>query len=181
MLELNSAIESILFVAAKPVNAAQLARILETEKKTVEQALLEIAQQRKDSGIVLLESGGFWQFATDPKNSPVVKNFLNAELREKLTDASIETLAIVAYRQPITRSEIEAIRGVNSQYSLRLLLIRGLIQKTHSPTDLRAVLYETTLEFLQHMGLKSIKNLPEFNKLVEKIKLPENPAADQDN
>jgi segregation and condensation protein B len=99
-------------------------------------------------------------------------------LREKLTDASVETLAIIAYRQPISRAEIETIRGVNCQYSLRHRLIRGLIHKIPNPKDSRQLLYETTLEFLQHMGIGSIQELPEFEVLVEKIKLPETIALE---
>ena len=103
---------------------------------------------------MLLESNGTWQFATNARNSTVIKNFLNADLREKLSDATIETLAIIAYRQPISRAEIEAIRGLTANTALEALSIRGLVQKTPNPKDFRQILYETTLEFLEHMGLK---------------------------
>jgi len=173
MNALQSKIQSILFSASKPLNAAALAKILEVEAKEVQQALEVLAETHKDQGIILLEAKGLWQFATNSKNSTDVKNFLNAELREKLSDATVETLAIIAYRQPISRAEIESIRGVNCQYSLRHLLIRGLIQKALNPNDARQNLYETTLEFLQHMGIGSVKELPDFKTLTEKIKLPE--------
>src|SRR4029077_11229380 len=97
-------------------------------------------------------------------------------LREKLTDATVEVLAIIAYRQPISKAEMEAIRGVNSQYSIRNLLMRGLIEKTPTPADARSFLYQTTTEFLMHLGLGSVKDLPEFEKLVENIKLPQTPG-----
>src|SRR5579884_599030 len=113
--DLKSILESLLFVAAKPFSAQALAKILELETGEVQKVLQEIAEEHKDTGIVLLEADGQWQFATNSKNSTEVKNFLNAELREKLTDATVETLAIIAYRQPISRAEIEAIRGVNCQ------------------------------------------------------------------
>lgn len=175
MTKLESTLESILFVASKPLSAAQLAKILEADKTEVENALRALAENHKESGIVLLEAQGLWQFATNSAHSTEVKNFLNAELREKLTEATVETLAIIAYRQPISRAEIEAIRGVNCQYSIRHLLIRGMIQKVPNPADARQNLYETTLEFLQHLGIQSIKDLPDFQTLVEKIKLPETP------
>jgi|SRR5579872_491864 len=175
MNKLESIIESILFVASKPLSAATIAKILEVEKAEVETALVNLAQTHKESGIILLQAGESWQFATNSKNSTEIKNFLNAELREKLTEATVETLAIIAYRQPISRAEIEAIRGVNCQYSIRHLLIRGLIQKVSNPNDARQNLYETTLEFLQHIGAQSVKELPDFQTLVEKIKLPETP------
>jgi segregation and condensation protein B len=174
MNNLTSKIQSILFVAGKPLSLKEIAKILDADLDAVSTSLAELAELHKESGIVLIESAGDWQFVTNAKNSTEVKNFLNAELREKLTDATIETLAIIAYRQPISKGEIEAIRGVNCQYSLRHLLIRGLIQKTPNPQDSRQMLYETTLEFLQHMGIASIKDLPEFESLVEKIRLPEN-------
>ena len=177
MNKLESIIESILFVTSKPLTAAALAKILEEDKSTVEAALAALATAHQDSGVVLMESTGTWQFATSSKNSTEIKNFLNAELREKLTEAAVETIAIIAYRQPISRAEIEAIRGVNCQYSLRHLLIRGMIQKIPNPSDARQNLYETTLEFLQQLGLKSIKELPDFQTLVEKIKLPEMPGV----
>jgi segregation and condensation protein B len=176
MDRLKSKIESILFVASKPLAAATLAKLLQAEKSEVEKALQEICEARQDSGVILLESNKLWQLSTNAKNSTEVKNFLNAELREKLTEATVETLAIVAYRQPISRAEIEAIRGVNCQYSLRHLLIRGLIQKIPNPTDARQNLYETTLEFLQHMGISSVNELEDFKSLTEKIKLPQTPA-----
>ncbi len=173
MDQLQSTIESILFVASKPLSARSIAKVLEQETQAVEKALQEISKNRAESGIVLLESNGTWQFATNARNSTVIKNFLNADLREKLSDATIETLAIIAYRQPISRAEIEAIRGVNCQYSLRALSIRGLVQKTPNPKDFRQILYETTLEFLEHMGLKNNQELPDFEELVKKVSLPE--------
>lgn len=175
MNQIQSTIESILFVASKPLSVQQIAKILEKENAEVQSTLSAIAQAHQDGGIVLLEANGLWQFSTNAKNSTAVKNFLNAELREKLTDATIETLAIIAYRQPISRAEIEAIRGVNCQYSVRALLMRGLVQKIPNPKDSRQMLYETTLEFLQHMGLKTTAELPDFEEMVKKITLPETP------
>lgn len=177
MNSLKSTIESLLFVSSKPLTSKQIAKVIEKEPQEIEQALTELAESKKDSGIVLLNANNEWQLATNPANSPTVKNFLNAELREKLTEATIETLAIIAYRQPIAKSEIEAIRGVNCQYSLRHLLMRGLIAKTPNPNDARQIYYQTTLEFLQHMGITDIKELPDFEKLVEKIRLPEVPQV----
>lgn len=180
---LNSILESLLFTSGKPTKAKEFAKILNIEEKIITEKLEELVEQRKNSGIILLKNGSEYQLATNSENSTYVKNFLNAELREKLTDATVEVLAIIAYRQPISKAEIEAIRGVNSQYSIRNLLIRGLIEKTTNPQDARSVVYQTTTEFLMHMGLSSVKDLPEFEKLTEKIKLPQipslNPAQQQ--
>ncbi len=173
-------IEAILFVANKPLTAKALAKILEADTVAAQTALDELINSHKESGIVLLQSSEGYQLASNPKNSTAVKNFLNMELREKLTDATVEVLAITAYRQPISKAEIEAIRGVNSQYSLRSLLMRGLIEKTPNPSDARSFLYQTTTEFLMHLGLKSVKDLPEFEKLVENIKLPQTPQLERE-
>jgi segregation and condensation protein B len=172
MEDLTSIIESILFVSAKPQSTADLARLLRSEEQEVLAALDALAKNKKDNGVVLLEAGGQWQLATNSKNSAAVRAFLNAELREKLTDATIETLAIVAYRQPISRTEIETIRGVNSQYSIRNLLIRGLIQKISNPLDNRQILYETSIEFLSHMGLSNNGELPDFESILQGLQLP---------
>lgn len=174
--QLIKTLEALLFVAAKPFTAKELAKILELETPIVQSALDALMEEKKEKGIILLNNNGEYQLATNSRYSTQVKNFLNAELREKLTDATVEVLAIIAYRQPISKAEIEAIRGVNSQYSLRNLLMRGLIEKISNPSDARSFLYQTTTEFLMHLGITSVKDLPEFEKLVEQIKLPETPA-----
>ncbi|MCX6796913.1 MAG: SMC-Scp complex subunit ScpB [Candidatus Doudnabacteria bacterium] len=177
---LTSVLESLLFVANKPIKAKDLAALLETDESAVLLSLEDIKKKREETGIVLLENNGEYQFATNPANSTQVKNLLNAELREKLTDATVEVLAIIAYRQPISKAEIEAIRGVNSQYSIRNLLMRGIVEKIPNPNDLRSFYYKTTTEFLQHLGLTSIKDLPSFEQLVSQIKLPETPQLQND-
>lgn len=179
MNELASIIESILFVSPKALKTKELAKLLDKDETEIKIALQALAEARAEQGIVLLESNDEWQLATNPKNSEIVHAFLNTELREKLTDATVETLAIIAYRQPISRTEIEAIRGVSSQYSIRNLLVRGLIQKVQNPQDSRQILYETTIEFLNHMGISSLKELPDFQEIVSKIKLPKTEVATQ--
>ena len=175
--QLKSVVESLLFVSSKPLRVKEISKILEQQEFAVQAALDQLSVERKDCGVVVLENNGEYQLATNSANSTVVKNFLNAELREKLTDATVEVLAIIAYRQPISKAEIEAIRGVNSQYSLRNLLMRGLIEKIPNPQDARSLLYKTTTEFVMHLGLASVKELPEFESLVSQIKLPHTPQA----
>lgn len=171
--DIKSTIESLLFVASKPLKLKELCKFLDKTSQEVKPALEQLITEKQNTGVVVLDNGGEYQLATNSANSTAVKNFLNAELREKLTDATVEVLGIIAYRQPISKAEIEAIRGVNSQYSIRHLTMRGLIEKVSNPNDARSFLYQTTTEFLQHLGLSSVKDLPEFDKLVEKIQLPE--------
>lgn len=171
--KLKSEIQSILFAAGKPVSIKELAATLDVQTEEIKQAAAILANENSSSGIILLAHNDKLQLATNPDNSPLVKKFLSLELREKLTDAALETLAIVLYKQPVSKAEIENIRGVNSQYILRALLIRGLIEKIPSPTDRRSQLYRTTLEFMQHLGIKDMKELPEFEELTRDITLPQ--------
>lgn len=173
MQDLKSTIESILFVAGRPVTLKELQSATSFSKDEIQAAISKLKEEWQDSGIIILEQNETYLMSTNPANSGVVKEFLNAELRERLTEAAIETLAIVIYKQPVTRAEIESIRGVNSQYTLRLLIMRGLIERVPSPKDARINLYRSTHEFLQHLGLKDIKELPDFEELITKVKPPE--------
>ena len=183
MQELISHIESLLFVSNKPLTVKELVKFTGSGEGEVKQALDQLSADRNADagrGVVLLEAPDGYQLATNSTNSEVVKNFLNADLREALTEATVEVLAIIGYRQPISKAEIEAIRGVNSQYSLRALLMRGLIEKVPNPNDARGYLYQVTTEFLQHMGITSVADLPDFQELVAKIQLPETPGMNMD-
>jgi segregation and condensation protein B len=177
MTDTRSQLESILFVSNNPLSVKKLAKLIDKPEGDVTIALEQLVELRKDSGVVIIEGSDGYQMATNSENVEIVKSFLNADLREKLTDATIEVLAIIAYRQPIAKSEIEAIRGVNSQYSVRQLLMRGLIEKVPNPHDARGHLYQVTTEFMQHLGLTSTRDLPEFESLVAQIKLPDVPQA----
>lgn len=169
--KLKSQILSILFVASKPVSLKELEEALEISGAEIKTAIAELVAQNQTSGIILLSHNDKLQLASNPDNSSKVKKFLSLELREKLTDAALETLAIILYKQPVSKAEIENIRGVNSQYTLRHLLIRGLIEKIQSSTDRRMQLYKTTLEFMQHLGIKDMKDLPDFEELTKNIEL----------
>lgn len=161
----------MLFVAGKPVAMSELLEVLEVPEEELKSAVAELVAGNQTSGIILLAHNNKLQLASNPDNSPLVKKFLSLELREKLTDASLETLAIIVYRQPVSKAEIENIRGVNSQYTLRHLLIRGLIEKIQSPSDKRMQLYKTTLEFMQHLGITDVTQLPDFEELTKNITL----------
>ena len=174
--QLKSKILSILLVASKPVSVKELIEVLEVTEGEIKSAIADLVSQNQSSGIILLAHNSKLQLASNPDNSSVVKKFLSLELREKLSDAALETLAIIVYRQPVSKVEIENIRGVNSQYTLRQLLIRGLIEKIQSPSDKRMQLYKTTLEFMQHLGIKDMKDLPDFEELTKSIELPTSTA-----
>lgn len=179
MNQLTSQIEALLFVSNKPLTVKAIAKFTGANPEAITQALQELAQIRVNSGVVLLDTGSEYQLATNSAHSDLVRTFLNSDLRESLTDATVEVLAIIAYRQPISKAEIESIRGVNSQYSVRALLMRGLIEKIPNPNDSRSSLYRVTTEFLQQLGLTSVADLPSFEDLVQKIKLPDTPAVEE--
>jgi segregation and condensation protein B len=170
-LNLRSKILAILFVASKPVAMKELLDALEVPDDELMAAIGELVAQNQTSGIILLAHNNKLQLASNPEHSSEVKKFLSLELRERLTDSALETLAIITYRQPVSKAEIENIRGVNSQYTLRHLLIRGLIEKVQSPSDKRMQLYKTTLEFMQSLGIKDMKELPDFEELTKNISL----------
>ena len=172
MNPLKSIIQSILFVAGRPVSLKELTKITSAKTEEVRGALAELQKDNETSGIVILEQSQSYLMSTSPQNSATVKEFLSIDLREKLTDAAIETLAIITYKQPVTRAEIEAIRGVNSQYTIRLLMMRGLIERSVSTQNSRVNLYRTTHEFLQHLGLKHNKELPDFAELTKNVQAP---------
>lgn len=170
--KLKSQILSVLFVSLKPVTVRELTEVLEVTEDEIKNATEQLVADNLQSGIIVLAHDNKLQLASNPDNSSVVKKFLSLELREKLTDAALETLAIILYKQPVSKADIENIRGVNSQYILRQLLIRGLVEKVSSTSDRRVQLYKTTLEFMQHLGIKSMKDLPDFEELTEGIELP---------
>ncbi|MBC7250717.1 MAG: SMC-Scp complex subunit ScpB [Anaerolineae bacterium] len=160
-LELTSLIESLLFVADAPVTPAQLAAALDVEPQAVEKALEQLDQDYQRRGLRLQRKGGRVQLVTAPEAAPAIERFLGLELSSKLSPAALETLAIVAYQQPITRAQIEAIRGVNSDSVLRTLINKGLIEEVGRLEQVgRPIIYGTTFEFLQYFGLQDLQDLP---------------------
>lgn len=160
-LELKALLESLLFVADEPVTARRLAEVLQAEEKEVEEALRELQAEYAQRGLRIQQQGDAFQMVTAPEAAPFVEKLLTVEPGRRLSQAALETLAIIAYRQPVTRAQIEAIRGVNSDGVLRTLLSRGLIQEVgHLEQPGRPVLYGTTFEFLRYFGLESLADLP---------------------
>lgn len=156
-------IESILLVAEKPVSAKELASCAGSMVADTQKALAELMKDYQDRGIKILRKGEYYSLVTDPESAEAVAKFLNEELRHDISEAALETLSIITYKQPVTRVEIEDIRGVASDQLLRNLLIRGLIQEVgRKETPGRPILYGTTMEFLQYFGLSDESELPEF-------------------
>ncbi len=157
-------VESLLFVAAEPVAVRELARSLALPADAIEAALEQLADDCRERGIRLLRHNDHVQLVTAPEAAAVVERFLGLQTSTpRLSNAALETLAIIAYKQPITRPGIEAIRGVDCSGSVRTLLQRGLIAEVgRLHVAGRPVLYGTTEDFLKHFGLESVAHLPEL-------------------
>lgn len=164
-LQPKKLIESLLFVAHEPVPIEQLARTLEIQREEVERALSELVTDYQSRGIRIQRQHDRVQMVTAPEAAQWVERFLGLQLSTRLSPAALETLAIVAYRQPITRPQIEAIRGVNSDAVVRSLLTKGLIEEVGRLEQVgRPILYGTTFAFLQHFGLQDLSELPPLDK-----------------
>ncbi len=162
-------IESILFYINRPVSVADLAVYADMDEVEVREALHSLAESLDSRGIVLVEHAGTYSLATHPESSQSIEKIARDELNTELSQASLETLAIVLYKAPVTRKEIEYIRGVNVSYSLRLLLVRGLIEKIPSKLDERIFLYAPTVDALKYLGITHITELPGYTELVGKL------------
>ena len=157
-------VEALLFVAASPVTANQLAEALDLDIKTVESVLKTLETgYGNQRGINLQWHGGRVQLTTAPEYGEDVERFLGLEATQRLSKAAIETLAIIAYRQPVTRPGIDAVRGVSSDGVIKSLLSKGLIQEVgRAEGPGRPILFSTTAEFLQHFGMSSLAQLPPY-------------------
>jgi segregation and condensation protein B len=161
--ELAAVVEALIFVSEEPLSVKELAAVLKTEKASIEEAVANLNDEfnARQSGLQLREVAGGWQFATRPEFHEHVRAFLKTRPSAKLTIASLETLAVIAYRQPITVPEILEIRGVQSPSSIKTLLDKKLIvAKGRKETVGRPMMYGTSKEFLLQFGLKDLSELP---------------------
>ncbi|MBU1119144.1 SMC-Scp complex subunit ScpB [Patescibacteria group bacterium] len=163
-------IESLLFAAGKPLSYAALFRLLGEKESVITREVATLAHEyaQDNRGIALIVTRNTVEMVTSPISSKTVSKLKKFEFEEKLSSAALETLAIVVYRGPITRAEVELIRGLNSVYTLRNLSMRGLVKTKQNPLDGRASMYEVTTDFLKHCGITGVKELPEYQALSKK-------------
>lgn len=168
-------IESILLISDKAISIKELAKLLDVKSDKIKESIAKIQKRFniEDSGIHLVESWGKVQFTTNPDCENIVKELVKEELNNNLSDASMETLTIIAYKGPITKSEIEQVRGVNCAMILKNLLIKGLINEESSKDKLFKV-YNITTDFLKYLGINNIEELPNYeelskNQIIEEI------------
>ena len=164
ILSLTAKVEALLFVSPSYAHPKQIADALDVSVSSVQEVLSTLNEQFQNRGIRLQENKGRYQLTTAPEVSEDVEKFLQLEYTARFSMAALETLAILAYQQPITRPGIDAIRGVNSDSVIRNLLSKGLIEEVgRSDGPGRPILYGTSPEFLQYFGLTSIKDLPQID------------------
>jgi segregation and condensation protein B len=164
------ALEAVLFVSDEPLTPAVLSQALEVDRRRVEDlcAQLQAELEARSSGLVLRNVAGGWRLFTDPETQPVVERFVLSSRQARMTKAALETLAIVAYKQPVTRHQVSAIRGVNADGVLRALVDRGLIEEAgRDEGPGRPLLYATTPMFLERLGLASLATLPSLAPLLD--------------
>ncbi|WP_406214880.1 SMC-Scp complex subunit ScpB [Streptomyces canus] len=163
-LDLKPALEAVLMVVDEPATEEHLSKILERPKRQIAKALRELADdytvQRR--GFELRYVAGGWRFYTRAEYAPAVERFVLDGQQARLTQAALETLAVVAYRQPVSRSRVSAVRGVNCDGVMRTLLQRGLVAEAGTEPETGAILYVTTNYFLERMGLRGLDELPEL-------------------
>ena len=167
---LQGRIEAILFVAGEAVALKDLARALQMDEETLKAELNRLGDEYdfNQRGFMLKRFGNHVQLGTRPLYADAVVRLLQPVQKQSLTQAAMETLAVVAYKQPVTRAEVEQIRGVKCDYSLQMLIVKGLIQETgRKDTIGRPILYGTTDEFLSHFGLRDLGELPPMPENVE--------------
>lgn len=166
----RSQIEAILFAVGESVGIGKLAKATKLSKKECREKLekLENFYQENNSGLALIHKKDRIQLVSGKEHAELISNFLNKQLSEKLSRVALEILAVIAYRGPISRSEIEFVRGVNCSYTLRNLAMRGLIEKKENPENTRSFLYEASFDFMKHLGITKIEELPDYKTLKEK-------------
>jgi segregation and condensation protein B len=164
--KLKSIIESILFASGEPVKISRIAKIAGVSQPEVENALMILeGEYSQNRGLIIIKKEDAVQMATSPDNAGVISELVKSEIQENLSHAALEVLSIVAYRQPISRANIEAIRGVNCSFTLRTLLMRGLLERVENPGDSRGYLYKISFDFLKKMGVESVQKLPDWETL----------------
>lgn len=168
-----SALESLLFISSEPLPVERLVQVLNLSEEAVLRGLEDLVERYEslESGLSLVRTETHIQLVTKPSNAPYLEAFSKSTLQESLSKAALEVLAVIAYRGPMTRSEIEAIRGVNCSVTLRNLLMRELIERKENDDDARGYMYNISPQFLKELGLQSETDLPDYESLIHDDRL----------
>lgn len=169
--ELIAKIEAVLFVHGEPITIERLSGLLEAEPSEIKKALKEYQEKCRTEmrGVALVEDGQRAQLVTNPLASKAVADLVRSELSEELTPAALETLSIIAYLGPTPRQRIDYLRGVNSTFTLRNLLVRGLIERIADPGKSGAPLYRLAFDTMNHLGISRLEDLPNYAEIQKSL------------
>jgi segregation and condensation protein B len=179
-MNLEQKIEAILFYKNEPLEIKKLSKLLGAGEKETKESLGNLAASLENRGVCLVMTETEVSLVTAPEMKDLIEQIAKDEMSSEIGKAGLETLSIILYNGPVSRREIDYIRGVNSAFILRNLCIRGLVEKETDSKDQRIVKYKGSLQLLAHLGLKSREELPEFNELRKKVGEVSESAEKQD-
>lgn len=168
-MTLDSLIEAVLFLEGEPVKIKRLAEILNKSEEEINEGLGVLEQKLKDRGVILLKKDNEVMLSTSPEASKICEEISKEEFNKNIGKAGLEVLAAVVYRGPISRPEIDYIRGVNSSFTVRNLLVRGLIERKTNPKDSRSFVYSPSFRLLQFLDISDIVKLPQYDDFKKTI------------
>lgn len=170
---MTSKLEALLFIYGEPIELKKMAKILGEKEADVKAGLEELEKElaREERGLMLVQDKDKVQLVTKSEFSKLLEEITKQEFTEALTPAALETLSIIAYAGPITRADVEYIRGVNSSFTIRALLMRGLVERQTDPKRSNAYLYSTSFDLLRHLGLSKNEDLPEYKKYKDLVSM----------
>ena len=178
-MSIDTKIEALLFYKAEPLSIKKLAQMLGAKEDEIKEGIVVLEEKLADRGITLLSKDNEVMLGTHPEMGEMIQAMTKEELSKDIGKAGLETLSVILYRGPITKSRIDYIRGVNSGFILRNLLVRGLIEKVANPKDQRASLYRATFELLSFLGVSKVEDLPEFSAVKEEVSAYEKQEAEE--
>lgn len=168
-MQLEQKIEAVLFYKNEPLEIKKLAKLLETEEREIEEALKNLSESLQNRGICLIQSEKEVSLATARDAKDLIEQIAKDEMSREIGKAGLETLSIILYTGGASRREIDYIRGVNSNFILRNLSIRGLVDREPDPKDQRSFKYKANINLLSHLGIRKIQELPEFENIKNQI------------
>ena len=174
-------IEGLLFALGRPLSRTELSKMIGVESTLVEQALEVLRNRGQHTGIVLVDDGTILELRAAGEATELIERIRKEEYSRDIGKAGLEALAAIIYKGPLSRSEIDFIRGVNSSQTIRTLLMRGLVRRIPNPRDERSFLYEATTEMLAQLGVRGARDLPEYDEVKEKLETLEASYKNHEN
>ncbi len=180
--DIKSRLESLLFVSGEPMSFEKLRKVTGETEGVLKESAAQLAEDYKErrGGLRIIVNDNKAQMVTAGENAPTVEKLMKIDIEGDLSRSALETISIVAYRGPLSRAEIEEIRGVNTSFTLRQLAIRGLVEKIDNPSDARSYLYKMSFDFLRHLGIEKAEDLPRYAEMRERELVSERIMKNED-